>query len=118
MTEADRLTRLAPDEWRLWYKKRAQTLGIEHETLRELVEAKLKATKAAERAATAEQHRVEDRAERQRHTAEREEESARKSVSASMSSFASRRTPCSVPKRGKRRLPTSPSCRPLTTRPN
>src|ERR1700722_18963859 len=64
MTEADRLTRLAPDEWLLWYKKSAQTLGIEHETLRVLVEARLKASKAAERAATAEQHRVEDRAER------------------------------------------------------
>ena len=28
--ELDRLTRLAPNEWRVWYKRSAQTLGIAH----------------------------------------------------------------------------------------
>lgn len=77
--ELDRLTRLAPNEWRIWYKRSAQTLGIAHETLRELIEAKLKDVKAAERAAEAEKRRQEARVERQRHSAEREERRKRES---------------------------------------
>ena len=72
MIEVDRLTRLSPNEWKLWYHRSAQTLGIEAETLSDLIEAKLKDIKAAERAAEAEKRRQEERVERQRRSAERE----------------------------------------------
>lgn len=71
--EVDRLTRLAPDEWRLWHKRSAQMLGITPEILRELIEAKLKNIKEEKRAAEAEKRRQEERVERQRTSAEREE---------------------------------------------
>jgi Protein of unknown function (DUF3631) len=73
MVEVDRLTRLAPGEWKLWYRKRAQTLDIAPELLSELIEAKLKDLKAAEKKAEAEKRRQDQRVERQRRSAERDE---------------------------------------------
>src|ERR1700730_7688649 len=73
MVEVDRLARLSPGEWKLWFKDSAQTFDIAPEMLRDLVETKLKDIKAAAHAAEIEKRRQEDRAERQRHSAEREE---------------------------------------------
>src|ERR1700692_2051358 len=73
MVEVDRLARLSSGEWKRWFEKSAQTLGITPEMLRDLVETKLKDVKAAERAAEIEKRRQEDRAEGHRHSTEREE---------------------------------------------
>ena len=77
LVEVDRLTRLSPGEWRLWYKRGAQTLGIEPEVLREFIEAKLRDIAAEKRAAEAEKRRQEERVERQRTSAERDEKRKR-----------------------------------------
>lgn len=71
--EVDRLVRLAPGEWLIWYKRNAQKLGIAPEALREFIEAKLRDIAAEKRAAEAEKRRQEERVERQRRSAEREE---------------------------------------------
>jgi hypothetical protein len=76
--EAERLTRLAPNEWLIWYKKKAAEYGTTPETMRGLIEAKLKDIKAAERAAEAEQRRQDARVERQRRSAERDEKRKQK----------------------------------------
>jgi hypothetical protein len=72
MVEVDRLTRLSPNEWKLWYRKSAQTLGVAPETLCDIIEAKLKDIKAAERAAETEKRRQEARAEKSRECAQRD----------------------------------------------
>jgi hypothetical protein len=72
MVEVDRLTRLSPNEWKLWYRKSAQTLGVAPETLCDIIEAKLKDIKAAERAAETEKRRQEARAEKSRERAQRD----------------------------------------------
>jgi hypothetical protein len=66
MVEVDRLARLSPGEWKLWFENTAQTLDIAPEMLRDLIETKVNNIKAAERAAEIEKRRQEDRAERQR----------------------------------------------------
>jgi hypothetical protein len=71
--EVERLTRLAPNEWLIWYKGSAQRLGTTPELMRLLVEAKLKDIKATEHKAETEQRRHDDRIERQRRSAERDE---------------------------------------------
>jgi hypothetical protein len=73
MKEVERLVRLSPGEWKFWCKKSAATLGITPEMLSDLVETKLKDIKATERAADTEKRRQDDRAERQRTSAERDE---------------------------------------------
>ena len=66
MAEATRLAHLAPGEWKIWYRRRAEELGIAPETLEELVVAQIEDRKQKAAAGLAEQRLQEQRAERLR----------------------------------------------------
>jgi hypothetical protein len=68
MAEATRLTNLAPGEWRLWYERSAERLGIDPKIFAELVEAQLKDNAEKERKTQAEARLGEQRAHRLRQT--------------------------------------------------
>ena len=68
MAEATRLANLAPGEWRLWYERSAERLGIDPKIFAELVEAQLKDNAEKERKAQAEARLGEQRAHRLRQT--------------------------------------------------
>ena len=74
MVEVDRLVRLTPNEWKLWYRRSAASLGVTPEVLRDLIEGKLTDDKKAAREAEAEARRQEQGIERQRRASQREEE--------------------------------------------
>jgi hypothetical protein len=66
MGEAQRLASLAPGEWNLWYKRRAERLGIDPKSFSELIQAQIKDREQKERKAQAEARLQEDRAKRLR----------------------------------------------------
>jgi hypothetical protein len=74
MVEVDRLVRLTPNEWKLWYRRSAASLGVIPEVLRDLIESKLTDDKKAAREAEAEARRQEQRIEGQWRASQREEE--------------------------------------------
>ena len=68
MAEVTRLANLAPDEWKIWFERSAERLGIEPNILAELVEALIEDREKKTREAQAEARLAENRAERLRKT--------------------------------------------------
>jgi hypothetical protein len=64
--EAARLADLAPGEWKLWFRRKAEEFDIKPEVLAELVEAQIAARKKAAAEKMAQEKLSEQRAERQR----------------------------------------------------
>jgi hypothetical protein len=67
LVEAQRLCGLAPDEWRIWYKRSAvEQLKIEPDDLKLMIEAELKTREKKVQAEAAEKRLQEQRADRER----------------------------------------------------
>jgi hypothetical protein len=66
MLEVTRLASLAPGEWKLWYRRSAERVGIEPDKLAELIEAQIEAREQQVRKEQAEKRLTEDRAKRLR----------------------------------------------------
>ena len=64
--EADRLAGLSPGEWQLWFRTKAEQLGIEPNKLAELVKEKIAAREKAAAKKLAQDKLCEQRAERER----------------------------------------------------
>lgn len=88
--EGERLCGLSPGEWRLWYKKSAETFKIEPDDLKLMIEDELKAREKKKQAEAAEQRRIEKRADRQR-IDEREQKREQKSIEKDAKSKAKER---------------------------
>jgi hypothetical protein len=74
MTEATRLAKLSPGEYKFWLPRSAEQLGVDRATLQEIIEDLLKDNERKAKAALAEERRREARVEKQRKEAERRRE--------------------------------------------
>ena len=66
MVEVTRLASLAPGEWKLWYRRSAERVGVEPDKLAELIQAQIEAHEQQVRKEQAEKRLTEDRAKRLR----------------------------------------------------
>jgi hypothetical protein len=64
--EATRLANLSPGEWKIWFERSAERLGVEPDILAELIQARIADREQKERRAQTEARLMEDRAKRLR----------------------------------------------------
>jgi hypothetical protein len=107
LVEVQRLCGLAPDEWRIWYKRSAvEQLKIEPDDLKLMIEAELRTREKKVQAEAAQKRLQEQRADRERNLKK----------SAAANSSASRMLPHARPRENRRRSPTLSSCRLTNTK--